>query len=892
MSYVSGAMASSRALSMSSPGHFEFALAILFLFVQGCKLQLVRTIASSEAAPGSGSATSDTTPPTATYSGQPSDPSYSNLLDITVAGADVISYQYKVGISADCSNATGYSADVPVSTHITDLTATTGTYTLCIRGKDAAGNLQTAATATTYSWNKNVAPLTVEKLYPNNGEWMDYVVNSGTGTVYNQSDTSCNSGTTGNYTKCIHGGEKRRVVATGATSCTNLTITDARAAFDWICDDSSGTPTFYMVGLKSGKGLRDLIDPATSLAFYSNSVTVQLSGSTIGTSATGIWWSNGFAALPDNSASTAVQLAASGSSVGRIYTLAVSRLSNGYVINHPELAVVTMPGVTLGYYGGGTNGACNSFDGLFNTSGDRTVVCIGATEFAWVEAVIDSFPAGASARAIHGIGIFASKFSRVHNTSVTKTGNNAWTGQISINDSNAITLSQVTISTSVGGTKGILAENDCAGIGMFDITVSNSDSDGISIKGTEFTVNRFKVISNNGAGLIVDANDGGHRLLNGLAANNASTGIQVQNPTGVAANLFYSIVSYNNGNHGFAPGALDISTQILATNNGGAGVYLSTSNRGVLQSVTSVNNATLGLSMSWNTANFTSSNLLLSNNGLKGLSANNSSVQGIFANIVATNNFSSGIELADAGAAHIFTRTLMEGNNGAAISALANSGLINLTSTDTGADGSSTYTGQSSNAVLRTPRSIASSFVGKVSTTDASNSSNANGTQAFASISDWFNFSNAFRTWGRSGSAFPAANNQDTCSSGTCQIWDWSLVASASVVRGNSADGDTQNTAITPGATCPSQLDGTVTLTDQATSPRTFLLNAYELVDDPTHNSNGNNNGLCESNEGCMYMPNFGAYQGHGDPFAAQPCTIQPGTLSNISVYSYPTNGR
>ncbi|HMZ59204.1 MAG TPA: hypothetical protein PL048_10535 [Leptospiraceae bacterium] len=51
----------------------------------------------------------------------------------------------------------------------------------------------------------------------------------------------------------------------------------------------------------------------------------------------------------------------------------------------------------------------------------------------------------------------------------------------------------------------------------------------------------------------------------------------------------------------------------------------------------------------------------------------------------------------------------------------------------------------------------------------------------------------------------------------------------------------------------------------------------------------GNDNGLCESGENCIYTPNIGSYQGYGDlvPLSA----ISSGTLSNINLYKYSVNG-
>jgi hypothetical protein len=66
----------------------------------------------------------------------------------------------------------------------------------------------------------------------------------------------------------------------------------------------------------------------------------------------------------------------------------------------------------------------------------------------------------------------------------------------------------------------------------------------------------------------------------------------------------------------------------------------------------------------------------------------------------------------------------------------------------------------------------------------------------------------------------------------------------------------------------------------------TFLRDSYELPGDGV----GNENGLCESNETCIYMPNIGAYQGHGALVPAG--TIGTGgVIENVELLEYETNG-
>ena len=66
-----------------------------------------------------------------------------------------------------------------------------------------------------------------------------------------------------------------------------------------------------------------------------------------------------------------------------------------------------------------------------------------------------------------------------------------------------------------------------------------------------------------------------------------------------------------------------------------------------------------------------------------------------------------------------------------------------------------------------------------------------------------------------------------------------------------------------------------------------FLKYAFEIGDDDI----GNNNGLCESNEACIYTPNVGSFQGEGDYKTPGTCTFTGGTVVNVQIYGYPITG-
>lgn len=102
----------------------------------------------------------DTTPPTATLSGAPSNPSSAAALNVSVSNTDTAVYRYKVGVSAFtiCTQDSGYSAETPVSQNITtDLSGLAeGNLTLCVVGKDSLGNSQSVSNATALTWIKEM----------------------------------------------------------------------------------------------------------------------------------------------------------------------------------------------------------------------------------------------------------------------------------------------------------------------------------------------------------------------------------------------------------------------------------------------------------------------------------------------------------------------------------------------------------------------------------------------------------------------------------------------------------------------------------------------------------------------------------------------------------------
>lgn len=130
----------------------------------------------------------------------------------------------------------------------------------------------------------------------------------------------------------------------------------------------------------------------------------------------------------------------------------------------------------------------------------------------------------------------------------------------------------------------------------------------------------------------------------------------------------------------------------------------------------------------------------------------------------------------------------------------------------------------------------------------------------------------------------------DTGFSGTCVMGGLSNATAVpnigftATLKNITGDGTTQNEAFVPGSTCPSAAHGNKAVTNQESSAKTYLLNAYEIIGDEV----GNDNLLCESNEACVYMPNIGSDQGSGDYYSNGTCNFQNGTVTGVLLYAYP----
>ncbi len=712
---------------------------------------------------------------------------------------------------------------------------------------DASGTLSGSDVTTVKLTCSKVSPL-----YSNNGFfWNDYVKGDD---ITNAIDTACNADVD---TSCLHGGENRVVELDGISSCTGITATDALGVFDWICDESTGAARVISTGLASGYGLADLLDFSTP-SWKSNSVTVYQGASAIETTTPVNWWPNPVVA--NTSGGSLV-------TAGTVYVVPANT-SVAYSLGADRVSLVAAPSVVMA--------------GPAIGSGSY-VISTAATEFLWLEGMtIDA--AGDDG----GVYWNTVRFSVMRDLR----SENVDTGT----SRNGITL----VSSSFNTLMDISANNNGRyGIGfwsssnntLFNINADNNDLTGIHIDYNSDSNILSDLTTNNSVeyGLLLSRSL--NNLVSSVSANNNAMGVVVSSSNNIVSNVTAS----SNGYGVYVASATDnMLSNITVSNNDQDGIYVNTSNNNVLSALTANNN---GQGVYIEDSSYISLiDVAASNNGT-GLAIARSSNNSIL-NITASNN-SVGVTLHDT-SENYFTGEFQVGQ--ATNCSVTNTATI----TNPGLDDDNDPSDQGNDAVhdglcvqegasdfdtATIGISLAASFVGKIPLDDTINISDINGaaTMTDALAFDWTSFENTYRAWGVDGSTFPDVTNrgelgcsdkmytnQTDCEAnlstwkGNAHIWDWSLWAS--------------DTAVKNSVSLPTGSD-TLTHTWSDMSTTTFLRNAVEIKGDNI----GNDNTLCETGETCLYTPNTGAYQGHGNLLSAG--TFIDGTITGVTLMKYENNG-
>lgn len=341
---------------------------------------------------------------------------------------------------------------------------------------------------------------------------------------------------------------------------------------------------------------------------------------------------------------------------------------------------------------------------------------------------------------------------------------------------------------------------------------------------------------------------------NGVVLSSFGRGVYLQD--GSSDNVFMNSILANNNVQGLgvSGGSRNTFVTLTSTNSAtGSGFYFNGSTYNTIHQAAAVNNESAGLKIEASSNQISVSQIAVSRNSEAGV-------------LIANSNFGK------------FMGLLEFGNNGVPECNVTGSVLPGVDPITCQANGFSTSTAISG-------IDLVNSFVGKVFNDDVVNPDDESGLRIFGLIGDWTSFSNPFRNWGQEGGPFASLNNRGHCRSGlNCRIWDWRLASTDTRLLNRSIQGTVLNPPFLNQEPCP--IRGDQTATDRLLVPRTYLLNAVEILGDYV----GNDNGLCESNEECLYTPNLGAYQGEGD-YTQNSCRFTDGLIQGVKLYAYPHNG-
>lgn len=391
---------------------------------------------------------------------------------------------------------------------------------------------------------------------------------------------------------------------------------------------------------------------------------------------------------------------------------------------------------------------------------------------------------------------------------------------------------------------------------------------------------KFSVIRN----VTIDSNSSAPAITNSSSSANYFYMIRGRTTTSNFINMNYNTNIYN---------------QITAYNSAANVLYLSsTQPDNILISLVLFNSAGDGVNIANSgTNNNIFLNLTGGNHSMRATAVFAGATNNSFMNVVSANNGNSNYGMLDNGTnsqyinvalAHYGANSFFStgGTN------LTFHGTIKISNSGAGCSITGTNPGIiSSSCAMQSPSTastndttinMTNSFVGKLSSDTSNSQSTGMPNPQYSQITDWVNFANYYRGWGMQGSTFPSSTQMGQGTGTTSMaIWDWSLKSTDAVIRNVNS--------------CPS---GSVTNTHtwSNSSTVTFLRNAVEIFGDGI----GNDNGICESNEDCLYTPNIGAYQGHGNLVSASSSSSSTntcydigtvGTISNVKLWKWDTNG-
>jgi hypothetical protein len=708
-----------------------------------------------------------------------------------------------------------------------------------------------------------VYPLEVQSLYSTAPNWNDYVKAADT--------TVACAGTENLYSDCIHGGDKRQVT-TLETSCEGLALVDSSGAFDWSCEVIEGHARFTSA-FAEDKGLADLVEAAGW-----KSLTITLTTpSTEGSSTAEAWWSNPVQPLPDNSESSATPTPLALSEASTIYTLATSRTTAGYNINADKVGVVILDGAELSEHGTAVNHNLTTCE-LDATANKQSILASGSQKFFWVEG---SFRRNTAPDLYAGITVHAGVFYQIRNATLSD-----MTSSINLNQNGRARVENISLSSgssmeiSSNSTSGNLFKKIRAPLGQFSVMGSEHLLEDLETGSLNFSYANLNTIRNfklekgpSGRGIGLFNNSENNFFENGRVSNQSFGGIYINQ--GCSSNRFSRMTISNSDGYAFQIDGTSgnpiedtlISEVLMTANKNGISATETRDLHVVASSIVLQGGSTGGTPfISDSDQNTVLHNLLIAGNKSDAIALWNSA-DPTLSQLYIDSGTDWSISLY--GVSHDLRLT---GN-------LVGPGPTCTAAATVVSPGWDTSAGSGCTPIAGSDLSkstLSASFFGKLSTQDTENTDdNDSLTVSGAGLQDLSHFENRFRTWGVSGAFGDDATTGPCGDASTCTIWDFGLSSSDAAIRSRSDAPGTENTTLSAGSKCPAMTLANKTLTTAGGG--TYLKLAIEEPSTDT----GDNDGLCEANETCIYTPSIGVDQGH-DQFDG--ATFETCSMSEVPI--------
>ncbi len=442
----------------------------------------------------------------------------------------------------------------------------------------------------TVSLTYHYLSMSVQPLYTNAPNWNQYIRNNGS-SVYTATGVLCDGSESGLHSACIHGGEKRKLVLPGFSSCSGLEVRDSLGAFSWECLDASGTATFVTKGLNPDKGLASLLNMTTGTTWNSIFAKLFVNGThAVNGAASTSWWGNSIQALTSGTLLNSAE---------KIYTVKANMFTTGHNINADRVALVTAPNVTLTY-----NGSVNNCDATSGETGSayRCLVAAGLQKFLWIEGNFSG--TDTTNQAEFNVLLKTVSFSKIHNVNLYFS---RYAG-IKMADSRSNLFDR--LSMAYHGASG--------GLGAALYMISSNENVFYDLNAN--SNNRSGSISSDASISVISST--GNIFNKVLSASNYANGILVNSSS--HNNVFSHVSAVNNG-----------------SSNSASGIDLRTSDGNIINQAVLVNNAGTGVSL--NDSNSTQAAQIFSReNGASGIAETNGNGSAFHQNVYVDSCYASG----------------------------------------------------------------------------------------------------------------------------------------------------------------------------------------------------------------------------------------------------------